>query len=118
MYISFSFIVQKNFVSVVRAVETGLGIVSDYFSGNLPVHTTSGPLNVTSAILDVDGVITNVAVGKAIIDAAPIIAQMLWEYDIDVIVPGNDLASKNPLNTTYVLIIRRVSIFLCINRGL
>ncbi|PAV19754.1 glycoside hydrolase family 5 [Pyrrhoderma noxium] len=93
---------QKNFVSVVRAVETGLGIVSDYFSGNLPVHTTSGPLNVTSAILDVDGVITNVAVGKAIIDAAPIIAQMLWEYDIDVIVPGSDLASKNPLNTTFM----------------
>ncbi|KAI5123185.1 hypothetical protein M0805_003952 [Coniferiporia weirii] len=90
---------QQNFVKVVRAVEGSLGIGS---SGSKSSGLLSGilsKLNATASILD--AALEGGAVGEALLDAAPILAEVALELGIDIII-GGGAPSRTPLVTTFM----------------
>ena len=90
--------VQKNFVRVIRAVETMLGIdtVDSTAPQGLLEKLLPNTLNVTESILG--GNLYGGAVGKVLSDAAPMIAEIAFSYGFDSIL-GGDCPNRTPLHT-------------------
>lgn len=92
---------QKNFVQAVRAVEKLLGIESpnNISSGGIGA-LVSNALNVTSSLLG--GSSYGGAVGQALVDAAPMLAEVAAEIGIGNLLNGGGHASRTLLMTAFM----------------
>ena len=103
-----TYVVDKNFVQTVRAVEHSLGI-SDSLPGLISIRDNGNPLNATQAIA-ITATLTSILtseVCKVLQEAVPIILQIALELKINLAFEQNGLGSflstRRSLVTTCVL---------------
>ncbi|KAL5513348.1 hypothetical protein ACEPAH_3747 [Sanghuangporus vaninii] len=92
---------QKNFVRVIRAVETLLGVVdlNSTAPSGLLEKLLPNTLNATKSILG--GSVYGGSIGTVLLDAAPMIAEIAFKYGFDSIL-GGGCPNKTPLTSVFM----------------
>ncbi|KAL5531296.1 hypothetical protein ACEPAG_4173 [Sanghuangporus baumii] len=92
---------QKNFVRVIRAVETLLGLVTldSTAPSGLLEKLLPNTLNATESILGGD--VYGGSIGTVLLDAAPMIAELALKYGFDSIL-GGDCPNRTPLTSVFM----------------